>query len=98
MGTCGPLRVQEAEGEEVKKQSKSVEKKIAARVEGQKLDPHLEDQFASGRLYACISSRPGQCGRCDGYGEGRREGERKGKEKLRIQKIPWICGSVGEIY
>lgn len=28
---------------------------------------HLEDQFAVGRLYACISSRPGQCGRCDGY-------------------------------
>lgn len=28
---------------------------------------HLDDQFAVGRLYACISSRPGQCGRCDGY-------------------------------
>ena len=23
--------------------------------------------FATGRLYACISSRPGQWGRCDGY-------------------------------
>ena len=41
--------------------------KIAKRQVGQKLDPHLEDQFASGRLLACISSRPGQCGRSDGY-------------------------------
>merc|ERR1712189_111010 len=24
-------------------------------------------QFNTGRLYACISSRPGQSGRCDGY-------------------------------
>merc|ERR1711916_270968 len=27
----------------------------------------LEEQFAAGRLYACVSSRPGQSGRCDGY-------------------------------
>jgi small subunit ribosomal protein S8e len=27
----------------------------------------LVDQFAAGRLYASITSRPGQCGRCDGY-------------------------------
>jgi len=31
------------------------------------LDPNLADQFNSGRLYACISSRPGQSGRSDGY-------------------------------
>lgn len=31
------------------------------------LEPALEDQFRQGRLYACISSRPGQCGRADGY-------------------------------
>lgn len=53
--------------EEEKKQSKHVLKKIAKRQDGQKLDSHLEDQFASGRLLACISSRPGQCGRSDGY-------------------------------
>lgn len=35
--------------------------------ENQKLDPHLEEQFNGGRLLACISSRPGQTGRCDGY-------------------------------
>ncbi|KAK2987074.1 hypothetical protein RJ640_004800 [Escallonia rubra] len=32
-----------------------------------KLDPHVEEQFSSGRLLAAISSRPGQCGRADGY-------------------------------
>jgi len=32
-----------------------------------KLDPLLEQQFAAGRLYAAISSRPGQSGRADGY-------------------------------
>lgn len=31
------------------------------------MDQALDEQFATGRLYACISSRPGQCGRCDGY-------------------------------
>ena len=35
--------------------------------ENQKLDPHLEEQFNGGRLLACIASRPGQTGRCDGY-------------------------------
>jgi len=32
-----------------------------------KVDPLLESQFAAGRLYAAISSRPGQSGRADGY-------------------------------
>lgn len=27
----------------------------------------IDDQMTTGRLLACISSRPGQCGRCDGY-------------------------------
>ena len=31
------------------------------------LEKAVEDQFAVGRLYACISSRPGQSGRADGY-------------------------------
>lgn len=30
------------------------------------LETALEAQFATGRLYAQITSRPGQCGRCDG--------------------------------
>lgn len=32
-----------------------------------KIDPLLEQQFLAGRLYAAISSRPGQSGRADGY-------------------------------
>jgi small subunit ribosomal protein S8e len=31
------------------------------------LSQSVVDQFAAGRLYASITSRPGQCGRCDGY-------------------------------
>jgi len=32
-----------------------------------KIDSLLETQFLAGRLYAAISSRPGQSGRADGY-------------------------------
>ena len=32
-----------------------------------KVDSLLEAQFGAGRLYAAISSRPGQVGRADGY-------------------------------
>jgi small subunit ribosomal protein S8e len=31
------------------------------------IDSHVASQFKVGRLYACISSRPGQSGRADGY-------------------------------
>jgi hypothetical protein len=47
--------------------SNHVKRKMKERARGRKLDSHLADQFALGRLLACISSRPGQCGRCDGY-------------------------------
>ena len=58
------------EGEEKvedKKVSKSIEKKRTARQEGRVLDPNVNSQFDPGRLLACIASRPGQCGRCDGF-------------------------------
>ena len=42
-------------------------KKIAKRQEGRQLDPNLNSQFDTGRLLACVSSRPGQSGRADGY-------------------------------
>jgi small subunit ribosomal protein S8e len=32
-----------------------------------KVDTKLEEYFTSGRLFACIASSPGQCGRSDGY-------------------------------
>jgi len=37
------------------------------RIAKSKVDASIIDQFKGGRLYACISSRPGQTGRCDGY-------------------------------
>jgi small subunit ribosomal protein S8e len=49
------------------KQSNHLTRKLKQRNNGRKLDSHLDDQFAVGRVFACISSRPGQCGRCDGY-------------------------------
>ena len=50
-----------------KKRSNKVQKKYAERQKEAKVEPALEDQFASGRVLASISSRPGQCGRADGY-------------------------------
>jgi len=55
-----------AKDEEKGKQSKKVVRKIARRNKDHTLEQNLKDQFASGRLYASISSRPGQVGRCDG--------------------------------
>jgi len=49
------------------KKSKRVIKKLAERNATHSLDSHLKDQFNAGRLLACISSRPGQSGRADGY-------------------------------
>jgi len=49
------------------KKSHRVLEKLKARSVDHVLDPHLKDQFNSGRLLACISSRPGQSGRADGY-------------------------------
>lgn len=54
------------EKEEVKK-SDHAQRKVAARQKGRSLEGSLDHQFASGRLYAKITSRPGQSGRCDGY-------------------------------
>lgn len=56
-----------AEGFETGKQSSSVIKKQEQRRKNGKIDPLVEQQFNAGRLYAIISSRPGQSGRADGY-------------------------------
>ena len=53
--------------EEEKKKSRHVERKLEARKKDAKVDPLLETQFGAGRLYAAVSSRPGQVGRADGY-------------------------------
>merc|ERR1712056_104125 len=47
--------------------SRHVLAKLKHRAAKAKLDPLLEEQFMGGRLLACIASRPGQSGRCDGY-------------------------------
>eukprot|EP01116_Phalansterium_solitarium_P004336 TRINITY_DN15322_c1_g1_i1.p1 TRINITY_DN15322_c1_g1~~TRINITY_DN15322_c1_g1_i1.p1 ORF type:complete len:231 (+),score=78.12 TRINITY_DN15322_c1_g1_i1:59-694(+) len=58
---------EKAEGAAEKKKSKHVLATLKGRQEDRELDKALEDQFVTGRLYACISSRPGQSGRADGY-------------------------------
>jgi len=50
-----------------KKRSNKTEKKFKERQKEAKVEAVLEDEFASGRVLASISSRPGQCGRSDGY-------------------------------
>ncbi|KIX96183.1 uncharacterized protein Z520_07961 [Fonsecaea multimorphosa CBS 102226] len=50
------------------KVSRSVQAKREERLKKSgKIEPALERQFEAGRLYAVISSRPGQSGRVDGY-------------------------------
>ena len=49
------------------KRSGHVKAKLAGAAKAQKLDQKIADQFNTGHLLACISSRPGQSGRIDGY-------------------------------
>ena len=57
-------------GKDIKIEDKK-SKRAQARVEDRKkhrvIDPKVVEQFAQQRLLACISSRPGQSGRADGY-------------------------------
>merc|ERR1712093_361758 len=57
----------DGETSEPAKQSAHVKRTIEGRKAEAKIDPLLESQFQAGRLYAFISSRPGQSGRADGY-------------------------------
>merc|ERR1711970_1243390 len=49
------------------KRSKHVQRKLEKRQATRVIAKEIEQQFNTGRIYACISSRPGQSGRCDGY-------------------------------
>jgi len=60
-------KAQEAAAAVATPKSKSVERKLAARQVNAKVESSLESQFAAGRILACVSSRPGQSGRVDGY-------------------------------
>jgi len=62
----GRAAAKEAEADAVAP-SEGKQKKLDALKSASKVDPLLEAQFQAGRLYAAISSRPGQSGRCDGY-------------------------------
>jgi len=52
---------------EVKKKSRHVLATLKKRQASRVIDAHVAEQFTAGRLLACISSRPGQSGRADGY-------------------------------
>lgn len=54
------------EGVEVK-QSGHVKATHRLRQKDRVIDSHVADEFGSAKLYAAISSRPGQSGRADGY-------------------------------
>ena len=49
------------------KRSNSVVRKLKARNAKHTVSENIDKQFSTGRLYALVTSRPGQCGRCDGY-------------------------------
>lgn len=49
------------------KRSSHLQRKLDTRKDLAHVDSQLDDQFSAGRLYAIITSRPGQSGRCDGY-------------------------------
>ncbi|XP_063729075.1 small ribosomal subunit protein eS8-like [Symsagittifera roscoffensis] len=56
-------KVSKAKEEVVKKKPKKVVNVILI----PKIDAVLKDAMKQGYAYACVSSRPGQCGRADGY-------------------------------
>lgn len=66
MRFCSQAAAKEAEADATAP-SAGKQKKLDALKAESKVDPLLEAQFQAGRLYAAISSRPGQSGRCDGY-------------------------------
>jgi len=49
------------------KKSRHAAATIKSHAKGRVIEQKVSDQFNSGRLLACVSSRPGQSGRCDGY-------------------------------
>ncbi|KAJ2004066.1 ribosomal protein S8A [Coemansia thaxteri] len=60
-----PTEAEAKAAEAVKLRSKRALAKCAAR--NSTVDPAIDEQFTTGCLYAIITSRPGQSGRCDGY-------------------------------
>ena len=65
--TLGKKSAQKTEESEQAASEPTLTRKQASRQEASSLEQALADQFSTGRLYAAVSSRPGQCGRADGY-------------------------------
>lgn len=57
----------EEANKDASEKSNHLKRKLESRKALAKVEQALDDQMATGRLYAIISSRPGQSGRCDGY-------------------------------
>ncbi|KAF8274506.1 ribosomal protein S8e [Lactarius quietus] len=66
-GTKAAAAAEEKKEGEEKKLSNHAQRALTERKKDAKIDTFLEAQFGAGRLYAVISSRPGQVGRSDGY-------------------------------
>lgn len=67
---CSCSRSHQTEADEAvlnKKRSKKTMLKYIERRKTGKVDPKLEEYFASSRVFARLASSPGQCGRADGY-------------------------------
>lgn len=47
--------------------TEGAKKKFEERAKDRVIDPKVAEEFNQQRLLACISSRPGQSGRADGY-------------------------------
>lgn len=60
-------KVEESKAAQAVKRSAHKKAKLAGAQKNRQIDAKVAEQFTSGRLLACISSRPGQSGRADGY-------------------------------
>ena len=59
---------EKVESEDIEgKRSNALVKKLKERNAKHAVAANIDAQFVTGRLYALVTSRPGQCGRCDGY-------------------------------
>mmetsp|Transcript_26386 Transcript_26386/g.26019 ORF Transcript_26386/g.26019 Transcript_26386/m.26019 type:complete len:207 (+) Transcript_26386:34-654(+) len=65
----GKVKKEETATRSAKAQEKweKIQKEWEENAKEKRIDPTLESDFKTGRLLACITSRPGQSGRADGY-------------------------------
>ncbi|XP_058749312.1 uncharacterized protein LOC131622302 [Vicia villosa] len=78
----------EAVTEQVKKSSQHCAEEIGTTAEG---SPHIEEQFGGGRLLACISFRPEQCGCADGLLRSWRNEKKTLRKRLILFVLLWYA-------